>query len=298
MEYTKLPTDFTQQLDTLRQRGMYIPDEREAIKQLDSISYFRLANYWKPLVSDQETRLFMPGSNFEEVISLYQFDKKLRSLIFTAIQDVEIALRTRIIHHFSLRYGSFWFMERHLFHDGEIYDICLSNLRNELRRSREDFIQEHFEKYDSPDCPPAWKTLEVASFGTLSKLYCNMKDPEVKKLVARDFQLPQYLYLESWIKSGSVLRNCCAHHARLWNRRFPIIPRFPRRLPLPWISTDRMRPMKLYAHLCYIANLDQTITPNSSFREELVNLIAEKPGCILHSMGFPDNWRIQQLWAN
>ena len=80
--------------------------------------------------------------------------------------------------------------------------------------SKEDFLIEHFAKYDNPSYPPAWKTLEVSSFGTLSKLYCNLADNNLKKQIAREFGLPQHLYLESWIKSLSVLRNCIAHHAR------------------------------------------------------------------------------------
>lgn len=296
MEYTKLPIDFPQQLATLKERGMIIENENEVLAQLDSISYFRLASYWRSMEQDSNSHLFYPNTRFEDVINLYLFDKKLRSLIFVAIQDIEIALRTRIIHHFSMKYGAFWFMDKSLFKDEAIYNNCLTNLKNELGRSKEDFIQEHFEKYDTPDCPPVWKTLEVVSFGTLSKLYCNMEDVEVKKKVAKDFHLPQYLYLESWIKCASVLRNCCAHHARLWNRRFPVIPKLPQRLPLLWISNQHIRPVKLYAQLCYLAYIEQSIAPNSNFRNEVVNLLSDKPQHILKAMGFPTDWRTETLW--
>lgn len=296
MEYNKLPIDFAQQIEILKERGMIIRQERDALAQLDSISYFRLASYWRFMEQNHETHLFRPNTHFSEIIKLYTFDRQLRSLIFTAIQDIEIALRTRIIHHFSMKYGAFWFLNSSLFKDKDIYDNSIANLRNELGRSKEDFIQEHFDKYNTPDCPPVWKTLEVVSFGTLSKLYCNMRDAHVKKLVAKDFNLPQYLYLESWIRSASVLRNCCAHHARLWNRRFPIIPKLPQSLPLEWISTQHIKPIKLYAQLCYIAYMEQSITPNSNFRDELISLLSDKPQLILRAMGFPNEWRNEPLW--
>ena len=54
-----------------------------------------------------------------------------------------------------------------------------------------------------------------------------MKDVEVKKQVAKSVGLPQYTYLESWMRSLTVLRNCCAHHARAWNRRYPAMPQLP-----------------------------------------------------------------------
>ena len=57
------------------------------------------------------------------------------------------------------------------------YDRLAETLRTELGRCRDEFILEHFQKYDSPEFPPSWKTLEVASFGTLSKLYNNTPLP-------------------------------------------------------------------------------------------------------------------------
>ncbi len=275
---------------------MQVEDEVGAVNQLDSISYFRLASYWRSMEADIRTHRFYPNSRFEDVIELYLFDRKLRGLIFTAIQDIEIALRTRVIHHFSMKYGAFWFMNKTLFKDDVIYENCINSLRNELERTREDFIQEHFAKYDNPSFPPAWKTLEVVSFGKLSKLYCNMKDVEVKKKVARDFHLPQYLYVENWIKCASVLRNCCAHHARLWNRRFPLIPKIPKKLPQPWICDTSIRPVKIYAHLCYLAYLDMGISPNCNFRAEVVKLLSTKPHSILRAMGFPVDWLNEALW--
>jgi abortive infection bacteriophage resistance protein len=57
----------------------------------------------------------------------------------------------------------------------------LNHIQQELQRSKEDFILEHFAKYTSPEFPPVWKTLEIVSLGTLSKLYYNMSDKAIKK---------------------------------------------------------------------------------------------------------------------
>ena len=142
---------------------------------------------------------------------------------------------------------------------------CLDNIAAEVNRSREDFISEYYNNYTAPSFPPAWKTLEVVSFGTLSKLFCNFKDNSVKKKVAKEFLLPQYLYLENWIKCIAVLRNACAHHARIWNRRFPTMPIMPKYLPSQWVVTGNFRPNKLYHQLCCLAYLEQSIAANGSF---------------------------------
>ena len=61
-----------------------------------------------------------------------------------------------------------------------MYVDNLTTIKREVQRPEEDFIQEHFKKYSSPDVPPVWKTLEVAFGGTWSKLFCNLNDNSVK----------------------------------------------------------------------------------------------------------------------
>ena len=96
-----------------------------------------------------------------------------------------------------MTYGSFWFMDSTLAANEYRYNKNLESLRTELSRCRDEFILEHFRKYDTPEFPPSWKTLEVASFGTLSKLYNNMNDFNLMKRVARDFDMPQHEYQSS-----------------------------------------------------------------------------------------------------
>lgn len=74
------------------------------------MSYYRLANYLRPMEQDKTTHIFKPNIHSDSAVNLYFFDKKLRALLFTAIQSFEIALRSKLIHHFSMAYGSFWIM--------------------------------------------------------------------------------------------------------------------------------------------------------------------------------------------
>ena len=78
MRYSKQPIDIPEQLALLKQRGMIVNNENAALRQLESISYFRLANYWKVFETDDVTHRLVPGTQLEDVISLYAFDKELR----------------------------------------------------------------------------------------------------------------------------------------------------------------------------------------------------------------------------
>ena len=44
---------------------------------------------------------------FEDAVALYDFDMELRFLLFKVIQRIEIALRSDIIHEFSVCHGPF-----------------------------------------------------------------------------------------------------------------------------------------------------------------------------------------------
>ena len=89
----------------------------------------------------------------------------------------------------------------------------------------------------------------MASFGTLSKLYYNFADNNIKKGIARDFNLPQHEVLESWMRSVSALRNYCAHHARLWNRYFNAAPQINANFRGNWITNYNIDSNKLQSLL-------------------------------------------------
>lgn len=297
MDYIKQALDYPQIIQQLKDRGLRFQNENAAIKELRIISYFRIANYLRYFEVRNSNHVYQPDSYFESALYVYYFDKRLRAVLFTAIQSIEIALRSKVIHHIALLHGPFWFSDYTLCISKAKFIENLSNIKREVQRSKEDFIQEHLHKYSSPDVPPVWKALEVTSFGTLSKLYCNLNDNHVKKHIAREFNLPQHTVLESWIKCVVLLRNCLAHHARVWNRRFPQIPQLSSvKLRGAWIDCSNIRPVKLYAQLCCLAYLQDSIHPGNDFKKQLKDLLAAYPNINIHAMGFPRNWEAEPLW--
>lgn len=296
--YHKQPLSIEAQLDTLSRRGLIIEDFEFARDQLSKIGYFRLANYWRPMEADKQTHIFKPNSRFSNAVDLYYFDKDLRTLIFSAIQSVEVAFRARLTHEMAMRHGTFWIMNMSLFSNQQLALEHLAKIKKELNRSKEDFIIEHFNRYDLPDIPPVWKTMEVITFGTISKIYQNLADNTIKKKIARSFAIPQYRMMESWIRPLAGLRNYIAHHSRVWNRNFPQMPLLPARLSMPWIDASGISHSKLYAQLCCLAYMQNIIHPNNDFSIKLKGLIASHPNVDIRAMGFSIDWANQPLWRS
>jgi hypothetical protein len=154
VRYTNRAITTEQQIDILKERGLLIDDVERAVKALDIISYFRLAGYWRHFEADHTTHQFREGCRFADIIDLYSFDKQLRALLFTAIQTIEVAVRTKIIKHFALEFGAFWFMDENFATNEARFATNLAVIRKEVERSHDDFITEHFRKYNEPELPP------------------------------------------------------------------------------------------------------------------------------------------------
>lgn len=141
MNYSKLPISISDQISLLKGRGLVIGDDAYAKEQLGIISYFRLADYFQPLEDNHSLHTFKSDATFEDAVTLYYFDKELRSLIFTAIQSIEIALRSKMINHCALRYGAHWFMDFEWFKDRSIFMSTLKKIIGDTERSKEEYIR-------------------------------------------------------------------------------------------------------------------------------------------------------------
>lgn len=98
------------------------------------------------------------------------------------------------------------------------------------------------------------------------------------------------------MKSLAALRNCCAHHIRVWNRIYPMKPTVPKKLSQPWIANNNIVVNKLYAQLCIMRYLLNSIYPDNTFNVELHNLISRQNNIDLKAMGFPQGWEDEPLW--
>ena len=101
------PRTIQQQIAILKSRGMAFSDENLATSYLTRISYFRLKYYWTDMI-DVATGHFSDDASFDTIIQRYEFDKRLRSILFAAIEILEVGLRTKFITTLSLiKYSNF-----------------------------------------------------------------------------------------------------------------------------------------------------------------------------------------------
>lgn len=82
-----------EQADKLVQMGLV--GERDAMaSRLEVVCFERLSGYWHPFLVDDGR--FKDGTTFENVWNRYAFDRRLRLLIFDAIERIEVCLKTQL----------------------------------------------------------------------------------------------------------------------------------------------------------------------------------------------------------
>lgn len=127
-DYTKRPLPLAEQVTRLKQRGLVFDDENEAIAYLFNISYYRLRAYTYPFQEngeDSEHNFTRKDIHFKDIIDLYCFDRRLRSLIFNAIEKIEVAVRTKIVQVYAESTGdSHWYDDESLYRFGYDDLIC------------------------------------------------------------------------------------------------------------------------------------------------------------------------------
>ncbi len=290
MAFDKPFKTIQQQIEILSQRGLIIDDHAE--HYLSHLNYYRLSGYWRLFLRD--ANLFKPNATFMEVLNLYIFDREFRLLLLDAIERIEVSVRTQWAYCFSKQYGPHGYLDCSLSSNVHWHAQNLLLLEKERKRSDEPFIA-HFS--DSNNAPPIWAICEVMSFGVLSRWLKNLKPTVCKNEISRCYGL-DYKVLVSFVEHMTYLRNCCAHHSRVWNRRMTKTLKIPRSKPKTLISSlnyQQNSERKIYNTLVMLQYLLNIICPDNHFKKKLTSIL-DNHNIQVEAMGFPFGWKEKDIW--
>ena len=301
--YSNAPLSIDEQIDLLISRGLRIRDRTSTAHYLRNIGYYRLGIYAQPLLDTDEAKpRFRIGTTFSDILALYTFDRELRLLVMDAIERIEIALRSTIAHEFSIGAGANWYADPSLFKESRSFSHAkeMTRITTICTKSHEPFIKQHQMTYAS--LPPSWKLVEALTLGEIERIFFNM-DPNNAVVKNGRYRIAQHFgisirLLLSWFKPICLLRNICAHHGRLWNRKLIYRFELPRHPAIPWVRHSVGNRQQIYAYLCMVEALMKRINPASSWHNRLIALISQHPNIPLEAMSFPAHWTRDPFWSN
>lgn len=165
MHFNKPPTTIDEQIDPLIERAMQ-GDAALMRRWLETVGYNRLSAHWLPfevLPTDDKTRSkrFAADLQFDTIVDIFVFDRKLRLLVMEAIERIEIAVQSSWTNRPSRGHGSHAHLDTSVFHSGCDHIGLLSALVNRVktwgksqRKSTHSSIRKRSKTLCMSDLPP------------------------------------------------------------------------------------------------------------------------------------------------
>jgi abortive infection bacteriophage resistance protein len=299
MKYDKPALTIEEQIAQLSARGMGFRDPTRAVHYLGELNYYRLSGYWLRREQDHTSHTFFPGTMFEDVLDDYVFDRELKLLILDAVERLEISIRTHWAYELGTRHGPHAHLNGALFKPRSqkwSHPAAVANLIGGVEQSRERFIRHLRDTYDEL-LPPIWAAVEVLSLGQISRWFANLRHAADRKSVASHYGLDEAL-LASFLHHISIVRNICAHHARLWDRDLPLKAQLPRKHPNALVaSLNHCKGGSTYNTLTLLGWLIGRISPGQTWVQRVCSHVLQHPPARI-AMGFPDDFQDLPIWQH
>lgn len=203
-----------EQVEILKNKGLIIEDEISVKEILLRENYFFIMGYRHVFMTSPKERKFIPGTTFDEVYSLFTFDRNFRNIIFKNVLVIENQLKSVISYQLSKKYG---YKEKDYLNPKNF-----TQDHNKARRVR-DLIDKmkrqirinatthnatiHY--MNNYGYIPLWVLVKVLSFGIVCELYTILKKEDQIEIAEVFNTTPQVL--EDILIILSNYRNLCAH---------------------------------------------------------------------------------------
>jgi len=282
MPQIKPPITYEQQIEKLRSRGCLIEDVSFCAEILSQINYYRLSAYFLPFKKPNGD--YHSGTSFNKIYKIYEFDRNMRNLLFTAIEEIEIYLRAKLSYFHAHKYGATGYLNKDNYNTKHQHEIFQNLINSEIKNNNKVlFVQHHINKYSGQF--PVWVVTELFTFGMLSYFYSDLPMQDQKQL-ARDMFSTIPKNLSSWLRCCTDLRNICAHYGRLYFRIFSAVPAYISGLD---VNSER----RLFGAIMALKALyPDNIKWNNNIYSVICNILSSYSSVInLQHIGFPFDWK-------
>lgn len=203
-----------EQIEILRYKGLIIKDEKLAKEVLFRENYFFINGYRHLFMKSERDKTFLAGTTFEELYSLFLFDRNFRYILFKNLLVVENNLKSMISYQLSKKYG---YKEKdYLNPKNFIRDSSKTKQVNDLIRKMKRQIRANGSQHSATlhyinnyGYIPLWILVKVLSFGIVTELFAILKEEDQKEL-AETYGI-DVVELRKYLPILSNYRNLCAH---------------------------------------------------------------------------------------
>lgn len=222
----KEPKSFRDLVTRLKEHGIEVSNDEYAEAFFKNVSYYRLSGYALQYRLAPNNSDCYPGTKFDDLLLIYNFDSELRNMLRKWIEIVEVFYRTTISHYFSMSHCTLPPHDQHYVLSNYADQANMKDLLDKIKKQKIYYkdsliLQHHAAKYGGRY--PLWVIVEILSFSNLSKLYGVMLNSD-QDIIAKAVGSSRRS-LKNHLHCLANLRNMCAHAARLYNKKYnpPVI---------------------------------------------------------------------------
>ena len=208
-----------EQIQILISKGLTVEDYDKTSEILLRENYFFLNGYRSPFLITG-TKRFVEGSTFEELYSLFKFDRYFRNIIFKNVLIVKNNYKSIFSYVLSKKYGykEKDYLNVNNFNKNKDTNRQINDLLRKLKRQiRINGYQHQATSHyiNNYGYIPMWVSVKVLSFGLMSELFSILKDVD-REEIASYYNISAD-ELEDYLSILSNYRNLCAHEDILYN---------------------------------------------------------------------------------
>lgn len=214
MANNKVFKNLDEQIEILKSKGLTIKDEVYAKEILLRENYFFLMGYRHIFIKHDTSRKFKDGTTFEELYSLFVFDRMFRNIIFKNILIVENNYKSIFSYTLSKNYGykEKDYLEAKNFDNDKAKQRQINDLVRKVKRQfrvngKNHGATSHY--MDNYGYIPLWIGIKVISFGLMSEMFSVLKF-EDKEAIASVYNIEPD-EMEIYLPILANYRNLCAH---------------------------------------------------------------------------------------
>ena len=212
--------DLNEQINILKSRGLIINDVDITKDILLRENYFFVNGYRHPFLENENK--YKKGTTFEEVYSLFLFDRSLRNIIFKYLLIVENNIKSILSYQLSKKYGykESDYLKTKTFDNKPNKLRQIEDLINKMKRQvringfQHSATRHYMYNYGYV---PLWILVKVLSFGIVSEMYSILKI-EDRIEIAKNFNVSAE-DLSIYLPLLSNYRNLCAHEYILYENK-------------------------------------------------------------------------------
>ena len=211
-----------EQVEIFKHKGMIINDERYTKQVLLRENYFFLNGYRHLFLNSEEDRTFKQGTTFEEMYSLFLFDRSFRNVLFKYLLVIENNLKSIFSYQLSKKYGyrERDYLKEKNFTSAPEKQAQLNDLLKKMKRQIRVNGAQHtatLHYASNYGYIPLWILVKVLSFGIVSEMYSILK-PDDQKDIAKVYEIDADV-LTVYLPILANYRNLCAHEDILYENK-------------------------------------------------------------------------------